>query len=190
MRPGLGQLIQRLQHSHGGYNGITRSVVPQRAGACHGDDEPGCSPERPRLGSSRLDQIAVHSCRSGLNVSRTGSGARSLACYRQAKKENSYDQSRSSSHRRTQHGERARELRRISARVVRPGPAPGALTEAPAVRAPVPPDPGPWPRPLQLSSVDSAAAVGKAGRLIAPESVIIGFGLFWQRGDMLPGVTP
>ena len=71
-----------------------------------------------------------------------------------------------------------------------PGPAPGAVTEAPAARAPVPPDPDPWPRPLQLSSVDSAAAVGKAGRLIAPDSVTLRFGLFWQRGDMLLGVTP
>jgi hypothetical protein len=38
--------------------------------------------------------------------------------------------------------------------------------------------------------VDSAAAVGKAGRLIAPDSVTLRFGLFWQRGDMLLGVTP
>ena len=64
---------------------------------------------------------------------------------------------------------------------------PGA--ERPADRAHLPyitpPAPG-----TRLSSVDSAAAVGKAGRLIAPESVIIGFGLFWQRGDRLPGVTP
>ena len=33
-----------------------------------------------------------------------------------------------------------------------PGPAPGAVTEAPAAGAPVPPDPDPWPRQLQLSN--------------------------------------
>ena len=33
-----------------------------------------------------------------------------------------------------------------------PGPAPGAVTEAPAASAPVPPDPDPWPRQLQLSN--------------------------------------
>jgi hypothetical protein len=30
---------------------------------------------------------------------------------------------------------------------------------------------------VAVASVDSAAAVGKAGRLIAPESVIVGLGL-------------
>ena len=54
-----------------------------------------------------------------MNVSRTGSWSRLLACYCQAKKENSYDQSRNASHRRTQHSERAREAALTSARFVR-----------------------------------------------------------------------
>jgi hypothetical protein len=43
---------------------------------------------------------------------------------------------------------------------------------------------------VAVDLVASAVAVGKAGRFIAPDSVTVSFGLFWQRGDMLPGVTP